>query len=175
MRFLHVAAAAALVAALATGCTPALDWRETRPEGAGLVVLMPCKPSIYARSVSLAGQAVQMSLQACSADGLTWALAFADLADPTHVSAALAELKASAIVNLGATTSTAMPFDPSGATPNDAGGRLEIAGRLPDGKPVREQLAVFSRGARVYQATVIGASLPEEAVEAFFDGLRVSP
>jgi hypothetical protein len=175
MRLMHVAAAAVLVAALAAGCTPALDWRETRPEGAGLVVLMPCKPSSYARGVRLAGQTVQMSLQACSADGLTWALAFSDLGDPTHVSAALDDLKASAMANLGATTSTAMPFGLAGATPNAASSRLEIVGRLPDGNPVRKQLAVFSKGTRVYQVTVIGASLPAEAVEEFFGGVRVLP
>ncbi len=175
MRFLRVAAAAAFAAALTAGCSPALDWREIRPEGAGLVVLLPCKPSSYARKVRLAGQVVQLSLQACSADGLTWALATADMADPALTAAALGELKASAMANLGATTSTALPFDLAGATPNAASGRLEMAGRLPDGKPVREQVAVFSKGTRVFQATVVGASLPAEAVEGFFVGLRVLP
>jgi hypothetical protein len=163
-----------LLAGLMAACTPALDWREVRPDGAGLVVLLPCKPSSYARSVLLAGQAVQLSLHACSADGLTWALAFAELGDPARTTAALGELKASAMANLGATTSTARSFDLPGTTPNAASARLEFSGQLPDGKPVREQLAVFSKGTRVYQATVVGTSLPPEAVESFFGGLRPS-
>ena len=164
----------ALLAGLMTACTPVLDWREVRPDGAGLVVLLPCKPSSYARSVLLAGQAVQLSLHACSADGLTWALAFAELGDPARTTAALGELKASAMANLGATTSTARPFDMPGATPKEASARLEFGGQLPDGKRVREQMAVFSMGTRVFQATVVGTSLPPEAVESFFGGLRPS-
>lgn len=175
MEFLRVAAVIVLGATVAAACSPALDWREVRPEGSGLVVLMPCKPSSYARSVRLAGEVAQLSLHACSADGLTWALAFTDLTDPARTSAALIELKASAMANLGATTSTAMPFAMAGTTPNTASGRLDIAGRLPDGKPVREQVAVFSKGTRVFQATVVGASLPAEVTETFFDGLRVAP
>jgi hypothetical protein len=175
MRFMRAAAATASVAALVVGCSPALDWRETRPEGAGLVLLLPCKPSSYARNVRLTGQAVQLSLHACSADGLTWALAFADIGDPARTSAALGELKASAMANLGATTSTPLPFEMAGETPNTASGRLEIAGQLPDGKAVREQVAVFSKGTQVFQATVVGANLPAEAVEMFFGGIRKAP
>jgi hypothetical protein len=37
---------------------------------------------------------------------------------------------------------------------------------------VREQLAVFGKGTRVYQATCLGAELPPDAVQTFFDGLK---
>jgi hypothetical protein len=175
MRFLRMLAAAACVAGLGAACSPALDWREVRPEAAGLVVLLPCRPSSYARSLRLAGQTVTLHLQACSADGLTWALAFADLTDPALVPAALAELQAAAANNLGASGSIALPLDIRGATPNAASRHLQIAGKLPDGKPVREQTAVFSKGTRVFQATVLGPELPTDAVETFFSGLRLMP
>jgi hypothetical protein len=37
---------------------------------------------------------------------------------------------------------------------------------------VREQLALFTKGTHVFQATCLGESLPAEGVDAFFSGLR---
>jgi hypothetical protein len=165
----------AVVVVLLAGCAPSLDWREVRPEGSGLVGLMPCRPSVYQRSVRLAGPAVPLSLSACSADGLTFALAFADLGDPTRVSTALAELQASALANVSAGRPEPLPLKLEGATPNSASARLRLLGRLPDGKPVEEQVAVFSQGTRVFQATLIGPALPAEVVDTFFGGLRLAP
>jgi hypothetical protein len=165
----------AVVASVLVACAPSLDWREVRPEGSGLLGLMPCRPSVYQRSVRLAGSAVPLSLNACSADGLTFALAFADLGDPSRVSAALAELKASALANVGAGQPEALVLKVEGATPNPASARLRVAGRLPDGKGVEEQVAVFSQGTRVFQATLIGPQLPAEVADTFFGGLRLAP
>jgi hypothetical protein len=172
----HAAVWMSAVAALVmVACTPSLDWREVRPDGSGLVGLMPCRPSVYQRSVRLAGPAVPLSLSACSADGLTFALAFADLGDPARVSAALAELQASALANVGAGQPEPMLLKVEGATPNPASARLRLVGRLPDGRPVEEQVAVFSQGTRVFQATLIGTALPAEVADTFFGGLRLAP
>jgi hypothetical protein len=156
-------------------CSPALDWREVRPDGSGLVGLMPCRPSVYERSVRLAGPPVPLSLNACSAGGLTFALAVADVGDPSRVSAALAELRATALANVGAGQPETLALAVPGATPNPASARLRLTGRLPDGKTVEEQVAVFSQGTRVFQATVIGPTLPAEVADTFFDGLRLAP
>ena len=74
-------AAAGLLAA----CAPALDWRDVRLEGSGVLLLFPCKPDSQTRTLSLAGASVRLSLHACSAAGSTWALAVADLGDPARV------------------------------------------------------------------------------------------
>jgi hypothetical protein len=50
---------------------------------------------------------------------------------------------------------------------------MELRGRLPDGRPVLERVAMFSKGTRVYQATMFGAALDAEASETFFGGLRL--
>ncbi len=176
MRFVFSRVAVGLFAAgLLAACSPGLDWREIRPEGSGLVVMLPCKPSSYARSVQLAGQPASLSLLACSADDLTWALAHADLGDPARVAAALSELQAAAVANLDATAPKRLPLAVPGATPNPASARVEITGRRPDGAPVQEQVAVFTHGTRVFQATVLGPRLPVDAVDTFFGGLRVAP
>jgi hypothetical protein len=156
-------------------CTPALDWRETRPEGASVVVAMPCKPSVFGRKVSLQESLVDLSLHACSADGVTWALAHADVADPAKVTGALRELRRAAAVNLGAPVPPLAPLSIPGATPNPESGRSAIQGALPDGRSVSEVVVVFALGTRVYQATAVGGRLPAEAVETFESSIRLLP
>jgi hypothetical protein len=165
-----------LVAALAAACTPALDWREVRPAGSAALALFPCKPASHARAVPLAGRRVELALYACSAGGATYALAFADLADPALVGAALTELKDSAWANVRAPQSSAtQPVQVPGMTPNPAALRWQVAGQLPDGRPVQETGAVFAHATRVYQATVVAPRLDGEATQTFMDALRLAP
>ena len=162
------------LACAVTACTPVLDWREVRPEGAGLVALFPCKPAGYARRLPLAGIAVEMSLFACSAGAATYAVGYADIGQPQLVGRALDELAAAAARNIGSDGSHAVaPLRIEGMTPNPQAGRRAFVGQLSDGQRVEEQVAVFSRGTRVYQATMVGVRLEVEAVEAFFGALRL--
>ncbi len=159
---------------LLLGCSPVLDWRDWRPAGSGLSLSLPCKPTPQSRKVQLAGQTVLLALHACSAGGQTWALAYADIGDPTKLGLALAELRESAAANLEATSRQALPaLLVPGATPHPESGRWALAGRLPDGTAVQEEVAVFARGTIVFQATVLGSALPAEAVATFFESVRV--
>jgi hypothetical protein len=162
-------------AALLAACAPALDWRELRPEGSGLAVLMPCKPDRQARSVGLASAQVRLELHACSTGAVTWGVAFADIGDPAKVGAALGELRASAQKNLGAAEATVLPLQVAGATPNPASQRVQFPGRMPDGRAVTEQTAVFAKGTRVFQVVAVGPTLEPEAVATFFGSLRLLP
>ncbi len=165
-------APAVAMAIVLAACAPTLDWREVRPADAGVVALMPCRPSTFERQVRLAGREVALGLQACNAGGVTWALAWADMVDPALVSPALRELTASARANVGGAVARSQPFAPAGATPNPASLREAIAGKLPDGKAIEEQVAVFSVGTRVFQATVVAPRLDADHVDTFFGGLR---
>ena len=162
-------AAAVVLAA----CSPALDWREVRPDGSGAALMLPCRPASHARDVVLAGAPARLTLYACNTSGMTWALAYADLDDPGRVRLALRELRAAAATNLGAGPDRPLDWRMAGATPHAESGRFELQGRLPAGKAVREQVAVYARGTTVYQATVVGETLDPEAVEVFFSGLRL--
>lgn len=161
-----------LAALLLAACSPVLDWRELRPEDSGAVAMFPCRPSVHARSVPLAGGEVRLTLHACQAGEVTWALAFAELGDPARVGPALDELKRSAAANVGATESRPLALAVPGATPYAGSGRQAMRGRRADGAALVSQVAVFAKGTRVYQATAIGPALPEEGLEAFFGGLR---
>ncbi len=158
---------------LLVACTPALDWRDIRPEASALQLQLPCRPTAQRRDVPMAGVRVNLALHACAAGGLTWGLGVADVGDPARVGVALAELSGAAQVNLGAAPGTAMALRVPGATPNSASGRWRLQGRLPDGKPVQMQLAVFAQGTQVFQATVLGEQVSNEAADTFFGSLRL--
>lgn len=167
-------AAALAAGSVMQGCAPALDWRDTRPEGSALQLQFPCRPTTQRRDVPMAGTRVNLALHACAAGGQTWGLAVADVAEPARVGPALAELAAAAASNLDAAAGQPLALNVPGATPNDASQRLRLQGRLPDGRAVQMQLAVFARGTQVFQATVLGDTVSEEAAENFFASLRLA-
>ena len=164
--------AALVVAACGAACSPALDWREFVPEGSGVSVSFPCRPDRYARPVVLAGAKVQMEMLVCSAADATFALAFVDVADPARIGATLVELRRIAVGNVQGGEPQVAPLQVRGMTPNDQAARLAVAGRLPDGAAVEEHAAFFTRGLRVYQATVIGAKPAPQTVDSFIAGLK---
>lgn len=166
-----------LLLLVTAGCAPALDWRDVRPAGSGLTLQMPCRPSPpQQRAVPLAGPAVGLTLEACTAAGQTFGIVWADVADPARVGPALMALRAAAAANVAADAALALPapepFLLPGATPNAGNGRMRLAGRLPDGAAVQMQLVVFARGTRVYQASVLGAAVTDEAAENYFGSMR---
>jgi hypothetical protein len=174
---LHKPVIVPLVVASAAACSPALEWREFVPEGSGLSVTFPCRPDRHARTVAVAGTNARMEMLVCSADGATYALSFFDVAEPQRISTALAALRASAVANvqgqeLQGREGQPAPLQIKGMTANDNAVRLAVAGRLPDAAAVQEHAAFFTRGLRVYQATVIGAAPQPQAVETFFGGMR---
>ena len=156
-------------------CSPALDWREVRPEGSGVTALFPCRLDMHERTVRLAGSEVRMQLHSCDAAGSTFSLAIVDGAEPARVGPVLAALKASVAANLGGGAPLAEPFAPPGATPNPASALLHVQGRLPDGRPVSAHAAFFVHGVRVFQATAIGEALPEDAIRSFFGAIKLTP
>ena len=166
---------AGLVALAMMACSPALDWREVRSPDSGAVAWFPCKPDRFARKVTLAGTTVSMVLVSCSAGGVTYALSQADLPDPTRVAAALAELRAAAAGNIGGDASLIGTLSVPGTTPHPAAQRWRIEGRRADGTPLHEQAGFFARGSRVYQATMVGASIDPDAADTFFTGLKLAP
>lgn len=159
----------------AGGCAPALDWREVRPAGSGVAAMFPCKPAGQARLVQLAQRTVRLELHACTAGGATWALAFADLDDPSRVGPALDELRTAAAANLGAPMDAGEALRVPGATPNPSSVRIALQGRAPDGRSLGERVGLFAKGLRVYQATVLGEHIDAEAAGTFFGSLRLTP
>ncbi len=159
--------------AVLVACSPALDWREFQPEGSGVVASFPCKPDRHARSIDLAVQRVRMELLVCEAGEARFALGYFDVAEPARVSQALIELRRLAAGNLGAKGDDALPVAVPGMTPNDHALRLRLDGRQPDGSVLQEHAVLFTKGLRIYQATVLGRQVPPDAADTFFAALRL--
>jgi hypothetical protein len=172
MTHTHGRHATLLLAAALTACAPALDWRDVQADAAGLQLQFPCKPVRQQRTLPLAGSPVALVLLVCSADGQTFGLAHADVVDPARVQPALQELAAAAARNLAGAPTRSQPLSLTGATPNEASLRQRLNGRLPDGKPAQMELALFAIGTRVFQASVLGEALRDEAADTFIASLR---
>lgn len=162
-----------LVLLAVLGCSPALDWRDVRPDG-GLLLHFPCKPTAHSRQVRLADHPIRLNLHACSADGVTWALAFADVGNPALVGPGLRELHRAAADNLGATPGPLQRWPVPGETPQPDSGRTTLRGATPQGATMVSRAAFFSRGTQVYQATAMGGDPSPQALEQFFGSLRLN-
>jgi hypothetical protein len=170
--------AAGLAALLSLGaCSPTFNWRELRLDGTPLQALMPCKPESATRTVPLAGTPTQLHMRGCEAGGLRFAVAWADVGDAAQVPVALASWRSA---SLQAIRVVPPPFDdPSaqwGVTVAGAPAAQGVSaqGQDPQGQPVQTRAAYFAQGTQVYQAAVYGAKLPDEAVDSFFAGLRLT-
>jgi hypothetical protein len=156
-------------------CSSSIDWREMQPAGAHLRLAMPCRPASHQRSVPLAGASVEMTLWACQLDAGMFAVSFAEMGDPARVGPALVALVDSARANVQGQSISLSPAQVRGMTPQPQAQRWRVSGKLPDGRPVLSQGVVFAHGTRVYQATIVGENIGEEAVRTFFDALVVQP
>jgi len=165
----------ALVGLVLGACSPALDWREVRPEGWSLQAMLPCRPANHERLLVLAGEPVLLAMQVCSAQGHTFALSSARLQNPAAVGPALQALAAAARANVDGRVLAEQAAAVPGMTPQLAARQLRLAGRLPDGQAVVEEVLVFAHGLRVVQATVVGPSAGLELLRPFVEALRVVP
>lgn len=151
---------------LLAACQPALNWREARPVESGAVALFPCKPEVDKRPAGNGGSA--MGLAHCEAAGLSFALSWADLPDPTQAGAALQAMSQALADKLKQPLPPAQALQVAGMTPRpeSAQHRLTVAGGV-------TRIAVFSYGGRVYQALMSADHDDPAAWEAFVGGLRV--
>jgi hypothetical protein len=145
-------------------CTPELNWREVRPAG-GVVLMFPCKPAVETRTLTLAGRSVSMDMRVCETQGVTYALAHADMGDPALTAPALDELRL-ALASKVRGTLLRREWVPPG-TPSPAAGRWRLAGMRPDGQSIEQDFGLFVRGTQVFQVVAMAPKLPAEAVETF--------
>jgi hypothetical protein len=161
----------AALAALA-GCSPTYDWRSVPLPDTELVTALPCRPARFQRDVTVAGVPLQLFMLSCEAGGVTYGVASAEVGDPAKVDAVLLGLRVAAAAAIRSADSPARALNLSGATPFSGNVSASLHGQRPDGQTVDESIRVFARGTRVFQASAVGASLPEAAVRPFEDGLH---
>lgn len=138
-------------------------------------MLFPCRPQSHERAVSLARQALRMRMYACRAADTTFSLGVVDVTSPGDVTPTLAAWRQATAANVAAGSPEHQPFGAAGLTPNPESGLIRHDGRLPDGRPVSLRAAFFVKGLRLYQASVIGKVVTDNASETFFEGIRSAP
>ena len=170
MRPLPRAAAALLTAvAMLTACSPTLNWREVRPEGTRLALLLPCKPDKAQKTVPLGGPATPLSMLGCDAGGATFAVAVAQLGEANQAAPVLAQWQALALANMKAGPAQVSPLKLPGA----ADAILVTAqGRRADGTAVSGQAAYFAQGAQAFQVVLYADRITPEVAETFFSSLK---
>ncbi|SIR57255.1 hypothetical protein [Pseudacidovorax sp. RU35E] len=172
-------AGVAVLAALAA-CSPVFNWRDV-PLGDGLLALLPCKPDRAQRDVDLAGRTVSLEMAGCAAGDATFAVARMDGgSSPAEAQQRMEAWRASARA----------PWRARGQV-QETPGRVPGAAQVPasvdlvadgdTGSSTGVQQASMRWFARadgagrytLYQATVLGRPSDAQALETFWEGLRL--
>lgn len=158
--------------AFVCACSPTFDWRSVPLPDTPLVTELPCRPARFQRDVSVAGVPLRLFMLSCEAGGVTYGVATAEVSDPAKVDPVLFALRDSAAGAIRSADSTAGALNLGGITPFPGNTSAHLHGRRPDGATIEEAVRVFARGTRVYQASAVGARLPDAALRPFEEGLR---
>lgn len=161
-------------------CSPAYDWREWRPEGAGWAVLLPGRPATATREILLGDVRVAMTMHGARVGETSFTVASAALPDaqPATRERALAAMRQALVRNIGGQETAAVPValpvvDASGQRIGQAAGlAVEASGRVGDA-PALLLARLAARDARVVQALVVGPAVDREQAQTFFDSLRL--
>jgi len=156
------------------GCSPVFNWREVRPEGTRLTVLLPCKPDRAQKVVPLGGQATTLSMLGCDAGGATFAVAVADVGDAARAAPVLAQWQEAAWMNMKAVPASRqpLPLRIAGAPAGLNATRVQAQGQRADGTPVSGQAAYFAQGSQLFQAVLYAPQIDPDAAETFFSSLK---
>lgn len=160
-----------------SGCSPTFNWRDVRPDGTRLVLLLPCKPDQAKKTVPLGGQPAELSMSGCDVADMTFAVAVADLKDAARVGPVLAQWQAATLANMKAPPlkagSQLAPFKLPGAAQAPAPVMVKAIGQRPDGTAVQGQAAYFAQDAQVFQVVVYGKNISTEVADTFFGSLKL--
>jgi len=150
-------------------CSPALNWREVRPEGTRLALLLPCKPDKAQKTVPLGGPATPLSMLGCDAGGATFAVAVAQLGDVAQAAPVLAQWQSLTLANMKAGPAQVAPLKIPGAA---AAVLVKAQGKRADGAVVEGQAVYFAQGAQAFQVVLYADRIAPEVAETFFSSLK---
>ena len=165
-------------------CNPTFNWRDVRPEGTALSLLLPCKPDKAEKKVPLGNRPVTMRLLSCDAGNATFALAVADVGESAAVADIVLQWQNGTLANMKAPPIRAVAGTPDknatevvalklpGAALQPPAVLVKARGQRADGTAVSGQAAYFVQGSQVFQAVIYAADITPEVAETFFSGLK---
>ena len=122
--------------------------------------------------MTVAGVPLKLFMLSCETGGVTYGVATAEVGDPARVDAVLFALRDSATAAIRSSGPPPGALNLQGITPFNGNYSAHLHGQRPDGETVEESIRVFARGTRIYQASAVGAALPDAACQPFEAGLR---
>lgn len=168
-------------------CSPALNWRDVRPEGTRLVLLLPCKPDKAEKTVPLGGKPTRLMMVGCNAGNATFAVAVADIGEASAAAPILAQWQALTLANMKAPAPAAIAAAsaPGGAQLTQlvaiklAGAALQppavlvkARGSRADGTAVSGHAAYFAQGSQLFQVVLYADRITPELSETFFSSIK---
>ena len=165
-------------------CNPTFNWRDVRPEGTALSLLLPCKPDKAEKKVPLGNRPVTMRLLSCDAGNATFAIAVAEVGESTAVADIVLRWQNGTLANMKAPPIRAVAGPPDknatevvalklpGAALQPPAVLVKARGQRADGTAVSGQAAYFVQGSQVFQAVIYAADITPEVAETFFSGLK---
>ena len=188
MNSLFFAASATTLLLLLPACSPALNWRDVRPEGTALVLLLPCKPDKAEKPVPLGGKPTTLKMLGCNAAGATFAVAVADIGDAATGAPILAQWQALTLANMkapplgaagggGAVVAGNQPTQVAalklpGAASQPSPVLIKARGQRADGTAVAGHTAYFAQGSQLFQVVLYADKIAPEVSETFFSSIR---
>lgn len=152
------------------GCTPKYDWRDVKGTAVPFTVLMPGKPTIMEKPVSLDGVKAQMTMTAVEIDGVAFAVGSAELSNAAQARAALTIMKETMVKNIDGT------IVKEDAQFGDAASSIDIVATGLTSSGMKRQLRAHfvANNRRVYQAVVLGPekTIQPEAVGTFLNSFK---
>lgn len=163
-----------------SGCSPPFNWRESRPEAQGFVVLMPARTAQMSREIDLDGVRVTMIMTGARVESSLFTVGMVELAQDaiSERDRVLGAMRAGMLRNLAASTTAEraveLPvIDASGRTlAHTPALRLEAQG-LAGGERVRMVALFVARGNRLWQAVAIEPAPGGDPSATMIDSFRL--
>ena len=167
MRFLINAA---VVLTVLTACSPTFNWRDVRPDGTRLALLMPCKPDKAQRVVPLTGQPTEINLLSCDAGGATFAVSVVDVKETSKVAAPLAQWQSATLANIKAVPGQEAALKLPGLASSAV--MVRATGQRANGRTISSQAVYFAQDSRIFQAVMYADNISPDVGDTFFSGLK---
>lgn len=178
MKKTSLAFGALALAALLSACSPALDWRDYRSPDAPFTALFPGKPAVLMREIDLDGQKVQLTMTASEAEGNTFAIGTAVMANAALAQAALPAMQAALLRNINGQIvkekSSSASSSTAAGTHQKTSLSIEATGSR-NGKPVQLIGRFVAQDMRIVQIVIVGdaSKLSRENIDTFMDGVKL--
>lgn len=146
---------------------------------APLQLVLPCKPDRAEREVDMGEGRIPLQMLGCDADGATFALSHAQVADAASAARLLDGWRQAVLKHVAAVDVRASPWSVAGGLQTPQSLRLQAQARRADGSAVTLHAVWFSvadaAGVHLYHGVMLSPRPRPEVADAFFSGMAPAP